>query len=248
MSTSSSGFNFRQFYIRHDRCSLKVGTDGILLGAWTAVQDARRGLDVGTGCGLLALMLAQRNQHAQIDAIEIDSQASNQARQNAKASPWPERIAVFHTSLQKFARCTDGRELYDLIVCNPPFFAEGTRRRTLPQRLARHDDRLFAEQLMESASRLLAPTGHLTVIVPHDRVEQTTELASVSGFAPRRCCAVRSFPHSQPVRELLEFSRVDPGDCVVDHLSIYQDTNVYSSRYQELTGEFYLETTAAFMR
>ena len=155
---SNNYFSFRQFTIHQDQCAMKVGTDGVLLGAWVNVENAQRILDVGTGTGLIALMCAQRSESV-IDAVEVDRAASEQAAVNCSASPWKDRITVVHDSFQHFAESTAYR--YDLIVSNPPFFKNSLKPKGLARSLARHDDRLSYESLLYYTVKILEPGGTL---------------------------------------------------------------------------------------
>ncbi len=244
---ASSGFEFRQFAVRHDRCAMKVGTDGILLGAWTSVNNARRILDVGTGCGLLALMLAQRNKLAQIEAVEIEQAAADQAHENVQRSPWFARVTITQASLAEFMAVAAGRnDRFHLIICNPPFFPTGTRSPHSSRSRARHHDSLTIGQLMTVAGQLLASHGRLALIVPHDLFHSTVRLAQQAGLFLSRHCAVSSFDGKPPVRDLLEFTNGQPAECVSERMSIYKERGMYNLPYRELTREFYLESTSSF--
>ncbi len=153
----NSGFTFKQFHVAHDRCAMKVGTDGILLGAWAPVTNARRILDIGSGSGLIALMLAQRSPaDCRIDAVELDSNAARQARENAAASPWHERVTVIESAIQTYQAAP-----YDLIVSNPPYFVAGQSFRDPARALARHTGGLDSRDLLAACDRLLAPAARL---------------------------------------------------------------------------------------
>ena len=153
-------FQFKQFTIRQEKCAMKVGTDGVLLGAWADVTQARRLLDIGTGTGLIAIMAAQRNPELIIDAIEIDPAAFEQARENANNTPWRERIHIFQGKVQTFAPAYK----YDTIVCNPPFFINSTKNPALNRTLARHCETLSHEDILQVSYHLLLPEGKLCVI------------------------------------------------------------------------------------
>ena len=165
-------FQFKQFTIRQERCAMKVGTDGVLLGAWTDVTHARRLLDIGTGTGLIAIMAAQRNPELIIDAIEIDPAAFEQARENANSTSWRERIHLFQGEVQAFAPPYK----YDIIVCNPPFFINSTKNPELNRTLARHCETLSHEDLLQVSDNLLLPEGKLCVILPVNEAKHFIEL------------------------------------------------------------------------
>ena len=191
-------FRFKQFAVDDSCCAMKVGTDGVLLGAWAPVDGVRRVLDVGTGCGVIALMVAQRAPQALIDAIDIDAQAAQQAMANFASSPWGERLSARQCDFNELAATMSST--YDLVVCNPPFFADGVMPPDDRRSLARHGTSLTLEQLLNGAERLLTPQGRLAMVTPvearplvmeycayHDlRVNGLTEVVPVEGRAPKR--------------------------------------------------------------
>ena len=173
----SNGFTFKQFEINHEGCAMKVGTDGVLLGAWCSSQSARRIADVGTGTGLISLMCAQRNATAKIDAIEIDSSAAKCARENVARSVWNDRIEVIESAIQQFST----EERYDLIVSNPPYFSETLQSPDPSRATARHNCSLPHRDLIDAAKRLLTPEGRLSIILPTDEARKFAMQAVVSG-------------------------------------------------------------------
>ena len=156
------GFTFKQFHIDHSRCAMKVGTDGVLLGAWARVDGTRRILDIGTGTGVIALQMAQRNSEAQIFAVEIDETASCRARANFDMSPWAERLEVECCAAQEF----NHTEKFDLIISNPPYFVDSLLPPDAKRSTARHTHDLSFEALDEAVSRLLAENGRFAMILP----------------------------------------------------------------------------------
>jgi tRNA1Val (adenine37-N6)-methyltransferase len=197
-------FAFRQFSVRHDRSAMKVGTDGVLLGAWCSCEGVRYAADIGTGCGLIALMIAQRC-GATIDAVEIDGPSCDDARENFVSSPWDDRLALHEIAFSEFARRTMRR--YDLIVSNPPFFSGSLRAEGESRNRARHDDNLSFTDLVKFSADLLEDRGVLSVIIPDDRGEDMYEAAVLCGLYPVRRTVVRSSPAKKPYRLLLEFSK-----------------------------------------
>ena len=229
-------FSFKQFTVRHDRCAMKVGTDGVLLGAWTDVRHSRSILDVGTGTGLIALMLAQRCPQAHIVGIDIDQAAVGQALENMSASPWTERLS---------AQCQDVRSLcqegyYDTIVSNPPYFVDSLKCPDEQRSTARHTDTLDIRSLLESVSLLLTEQGYFSLILPAEQTEMLVQVASEFGLFPTRHTAVITRPGLPPKRTLMEFGR-SPITYQPDELVIELERHVYSEDYIALTREFYLK-------
>ena len=190
---SNNYFQFRQFTIRQQRCAMKVGTDGTLLGAWASPLISHfspltphRILDVGTGTGLIALMMAQRFPLAQVTGIDIDADAALQATENVAASPFASRVTI----LQHDVATMEG--VFDVIVCNPPFFAKALHSPDAQRSVARHDDTLTYAQLMQHARRLLGDDGELSVVVPADQQGRMGSEAALAGFFKSRECAVRT--------------------------------------------------------
>lgn len=168
-ANKSSGFSFKQFHVNHDQCAMKVGTDGILLGAWAPLAQSQKILDIGTGTGLIALMLAQRSKDigSDIDAIDIEERAIAQARQNIADSPWPSRVHCFAQSLQTFANEAGRQQSYDLIVSNPPYFNSGQVLDCQARQTARLTGELDHVSLCKAALRLLKPQGSLCLVLPY---------------------------------------------------------------------------------
>ena len=227
-------FSFKQFTVYHDRCAMKVGTDGVLLGAWVDVVSARNILDVGTGTGLISLMMAQRC-NAQIRAVDIDADAVEQARGNVAASPWQDRIEV---ELQDICHFTS-ETLFDVIVSNPPYFTDSLKCPGKQRNIARHTDFLDFDKLAGSAARLLHPEGVFSVIIPADGKESFLMAATRYGLHLSHQTFIHTKPGSEPKRVLLAF-KFFVDKCVTDDLIIELSRHVYSEEYIALTKEFYL--------
>lgn len=232
------GFTFKQFHIDHSRCAMKVGTDGTLLGAWaTLPPHAKNILDIGTGSGLIAIMAAQRHPIAKITAIDIDKDCVMQATENAVASPWAERIEVIETPLQEYSP----EEKFDVIISNPPYFADSMHSPDKQRTTARHTASLSFKELTDGVLRLLADDGLFAVILP--TAESKLLLSASRGrlFTWRRC-EVWSTPESGARRIMLELKREPPKDLAQkEKIIIEQDgRHIYSEEYKALTADFYL--------
>ncbi|MCD7848911.1 MAG: methyltransferase [Parabacteroides sp.] len=232
-------FQFKQFTIRHDKCAMKVGTDGVLLGAWAATEGCDRILGIGTGTGLIALMLAQRSK-AVIDAIDIDAGACLQAEENAEASPFAGRIRVIHSGLADFASTAACQ--YDLIVSNPPYFADSLKCPDRQRSTARHTDTLPLDALLHDGRKLLAPGGRLALILPYDRKEHLMDCIRKENLFPSREISVIPVPGAQPKRILIELTAEMPASPVsTGELTIEIERHRYTGEYIDLTKDFYLK-------
>ena len=229
-------FTFKQFTIRHDRCAMKVGTDGVLLGAWTDVNHSQRMLDIGTGTGLIALMLAQRCPQASITAIDIDTDAVGQAQENVLLSPWSDRVEVKLQDICKYL--TDKH--FDTIVSNPPYFIDSLKCPDNQRNTARHTDTLDAERLLESVSRLLTDDGRFSIILPAEQTDLLIQTAYTQGLYPSRKTTVITRPGLSPKRILMEFQKTKEA-FQPDELIIELERHVYSEGYIALTKDFYLK-------
>ena len=245
---ANSWFAFKRFRIEQAGTAMKVSTDGVLLGAWARVETFRRFLDIGTGTGLIALMLAQRAEetaHAakeiHIDAIEIDRGAARQAAANVAASPWAERIAVRHASLQDFATRPDLRGFYDHIVSNPPYYTNDLRSPDPARDRARNTHWLTYEGLIAATVCLLAPEGIFSVILPDKEAKHFVTLAIMAGLHPWRRTEVSTMPSKPPKRVLLEFG-TKIATPETDSLFIGNGTaGEFSEAYRAMTRDFYLD-------
>lgn len=234
----SSFFQFKQFSVYHDRCAMKVGTDGVLLGAWCDVSQAKTALDIGTGTGLIGLMMAQRNADIITDAIDIDISAIKQAKGNIVQSPFASRIKCHHISLQSFKEHCLAK--YDIIVSNPPFFVQSLKSPDKNRTLARHTDSLQMEELIGIASGLLSDRGKLSVIYPYEYKDSLIRLASNSGLYISRITNVYPTPSSLPKRVLIEFSKTELL-LTENDLIIEKARHIYSDEFTALVKDFYLK-------
>ena len=216
---------------------MKVGTDGVLLGAWCPVDSRASVLDVGTGSGLIALMLAQRIQGAQITAIDIDAGAVEQAKYNFGVSPWADRLECHQTALQE----VEGEGIYDLIVSNPPYFQDSLKNPDSQRAMARHTDTLSYEELLKHGARLLTKEGIIALVLPIEAEQQIIALAQIYGLYPTHITHVYPKPGKAAKRLLIAFSplasRLSP---IANSLTLESETAPRSEAYIELTKEFYL--------
>lgn len=231
-------FQFKQFTVRQQHCAMKVGTDGTLLGAWSqASAGPCRVLDVGTGTGLIALMMAQRYQEAQVIAIDIDEKAVFQAQENVQASPFADRIKVIQTDIQTF----EDSEKFDSIVCNPPFFEDSLVSPDSQRTEARHTVSLGYRQLMKSSFRLLKDDGRFSVIIPADCRSRLESEAHLRGFFISRLCSVQTTPKKAPKRYMIEFTKHPVNEIDITNGILESSPQIRSDWYRELTQEFYIK-------
>lgn len=235
---SAPVFRFKQFDINQAGVAMKVGTDGVLLGAWAGLDHQPETiLDIGSGTGLIALMLAQRSAAEQIDGVEIDPNAFETCTGNFEASPWSDRLFCYHASLQDFA-AEFGPE-YDLIVSNPPYFKAGIPSANQERNQARNQRTLSFADLLAGVDRLLTPTGRFDVILPFSEEVTFIETAARLGLFPIRLTRVRGNAQSEVKRSLISFARLS-GLVAQELLTIEQGRHVYTEAYIHLTREFYL--------
>jgi Predicted O-methyltransferase len=240
---SNPYFRFKQFTVFHDKCGMKVGTDGVLLGAWADVSNIRNTtpkakiLDVGTGCGLIALMLAQRS-NSYIKGIDIESDTVNQARENFENSPWKELLVAQEISLQDFSDTTSER--FDLIVSNPPFFVNSLHNPEKKRSIARHANSLTHEELLFHSNKILKQTGKICLVLPATEGEKIEKNADETGLFCSKKLLVSPNSNSTPKRVLLEFSRIQT-NTAVSFMEIETDKRKnYSEQFYSLVKDFYL--------
>jgi tRNA1Val (adenine37-N6)-methyltransferase len=230
-------FHFKQFSVRHDRSGMKVGTDGVLLGAWVDVQNIKRILDIGTGTGLIALILAQRTEsNVTIDAIEIDDDAIEDASENFAASPWNDRLTLHHQCVQEF----NSSEKFDLIVSNPPYFIDSFKPPNDQRIIARHAESLSFPDLLSVSEKLLSDKGRLNVVLPYTEGLQFIDMAEKNGFYCSRKWSFRTRKEKAIERFLLEFSSVKT-DLAEGEIQLYSSGEIWSEGYLDLTRNFYLK-------
>ncbi len=233
-------FQFKQFSVEQDRCAMKIGTDGVLLGAWAPIENNPFSvLDIGAGTGIISLMIAQRSNAEQIDALEIDGEAYEQAVENFENSPWSDRLFCFHAGLDEFM--DEPEDEYDLIVSNPPFYTEDYQSGDEKRDLARFADALPFEDLVEATDLLLSENGIFAVIIPFKEEEKFIALAKDFDLFPTKITRVKGAPTAEIKRSLLAFSRNSIENFPIDELVIETSRHIYTEEYISLTKDFYLK-------
>ncbi len=235
----STPFKFKQFTIQQDQCAMKIGTDGVLLGAWVSLENNPESiLDIGAGTGIISLQLAQRSDAHTIEAIEINPEAFEQCVDNFEVSFWGDRLFCYHTSAQEFADEID--DSYDLIISNPPFYSEDFKSTNKTRDVARFTDALPFNQLLKTASSLLSERGIFALILPYKEKNNFISLASKVGLYPKRSCCVRGTATSEIKRSLLEFS-FQKNVIKNEELTIEITRHNYTKEYIALVKDFYLK-------
>lgn len=234
---SNNSFTFQKFTIHQDRCAMKVGTDGVLLGAWA--HGGKRILDIGTGTGLVAIMMAQRFADAHVTAVEIDHNAALQACNNANCSPFASRIGIVETSIQNFE--VYGTQLFDSIVSNPPFFTDSLKNPDSQRATARHADTLPYRDLFTAVKRLLAEDGEFSAIIPSNCLTSFIAEAYLAHLVPIRQLAIRTTPRKQPKRLLVSFGHTSSeSNATNEEQCLMNPDGSQSEWYINLTSDFYL--------
>ena len=235
--TEKVGFQFRQFFVGQQHCAMKVGTDGVLLGAWAT--GGHHILDIGTGTGVVALMMAQRFPSADIDAIEVDHDAAEQATDNVRQSPFASRVTVMHTALQNYHPSAP----YDSIVCNPPYFLNSLKAPEASRSLARHagDDSLTFRDIFVFAKANTTDTGVVNVVVPTLSQEALETEAYLLGFRKKRELLLRTTPRKPLSRVLVTFSRSSHSPAERSEQCLMNADGSRSAWYQQLTANFYVK-------
>lgn len=231
-------FRFKEFEIQQDKTAMKVGTDGVLLGAWTEIKEGVRSvLDIGTGTGLIALQIAQRSDCEIIDALEIEPNAYEQAVTNFENSDWGDRLFCYHASLQEFTE--EIEDTYDLIISNPPFYNSTFKELEQNRALARHTQNLTFDELLQGTSKLLSESGSCAFIIPYQEEEKFLEIAQKNNLFPNRITRVKGNVKTPIKRSLLQLSFVKTTPKT-EELSIEIERHQYTKAYMQLVQDFYL--------
>jgi tRNA1Val (adenine37-N6)-methyltransferase len=239
---SETVFHFRQFTINQDRCAMKVSTDAVLIGSWVQPNDAKRILDIGTGTGVIALMLAQKSQ-AQIDAIDIDKHACCQAEENFSLSSWNHRLKVKHQCFQEFSKQQSDK--YDLIVTNPPYFHHASKPQEESRFNARHSEALTFDELIDGVLNLLNNDGRFCAILPYREGLEFMDKAQKRGLFCHHLLRIKTKADRSEKRLIMEFgfafTMLNQSEIVIQH-----DDGTMSNDYTELTKEYYLQAKPIF--
>lgn len=234
-------FKFKEFTISQDKCAMKIGTDGVLLGAWSSLRhDPVSILDIGTGTGVIALMLAQRSTAELIDALEIDEDAYEQAVENFENSDWGDRLFCYHAAFDEFVEEMQDEDKYELIVSNPPFYSADYSSGDAKRDQARFAEALPFEELLEGVSLLLSKRGRFSVIIPFSEEERFLSLAAKFKLFAKRITRVKGTTDSEIKRSLLEMAFLE-GKPKVEELVIETARHEYTPEYIELVKDFYLK-------
>lgn len=238
LGKASNIFYFKQFSIKDDRSTMKLGTDAVLLGIAADVRDVKDILEIGTGCGVIALVLAQRSA-AQIDAIEVDEESVLQARENAGNSPWKDRIKVIQSKFQDF-RPSDNKR-YDLIISNPPFFSGTFKSHHKKRNISRHNELLSFDELIEGADKLLNDSGSLWVILPVKESLQFIDIAENKGFYVQYILKIIPKVGKEYNRLIFQLKREETDDIKIETLTHWAADGTFSEEFKGFTREFYID-------
>lgn len=239
----SSIFRFKKFEVSHSRSAMKIGVDGVLIGAWADTEGCRSVLDAGCGCGVIALMCAQRNLSARIDAVDIDADSVEEAADNFRRSPWGERLSVMQRDFSLLSPPAGG---YDLIVSNPPYFDSGVKNTDTARKAARHENGFGPLSLLERAAEMLSERGRMAFVMPADRLEEVLEEIRKNHLSVRRIAKVSGRAGKPVKRVLIEIVRgaMPPAVCAEEEFALEEPLSagpgVPTARYRELCRDFYL--------
>jgi tRNA1Val (adenine37-N6)-methyltransferase len=235
-------FKFKEFTIHQDKTAMKIGTDGVLLGAWCAVENYPDTiLDIGSGTGIISLMLAQRADAMTIDAVEVDESAYEQTVENFEQSDWGDRLYCYNATFQEFAdEIASEEETYDLIISNPPFYTDEFESEDIARNKARFTSAMPFEELVYGVVKILSSDGTFAVIIPFKEEENFINLAKKKHLFLNRVCRVQGNSKSEIKRSLLEFS-FHLSELKEEHLIIEIERHQYTKEYIDLTKNFYLK-------
>ncbi len=230
-------FHFKQFSLSHHHSTMKVGTDAVLLGIWMELDGVKEVLDVGTGCGILPLLLAARKASVQVDAVELDEASAREASENFRLSPFAGRLQIFHADINNFV--PDAGKKYDLVISNPPFFVNDQRPEKKSRQMARHSDTLSYEQLAKAGERLLKQQGRFAVVLPYCESRLFLKAAAEAGLHLHKQMLIFPRPCKEPnrVNLLLGFSVAVPQ---TEKFIIRQENGIFTQEYLDMVKNYYL--------
>ncbi|MCF8296683.1 MAG: methyltransferase [Saprospiraceae bacterium] len=231
-----ANFKFKQFSLSDEKSAMKIGTDAVLLGAWADCSSAKTILDIGSGCGIISLMLAQRS-NAKIHGIEIYNDSTREAIENAMNSPWSERVSFENIAFQKFWKATKVK--YDLIITNPPYFINSLKSPDQKRSIARHTDNLSYEDIIIGSKNILAETGKLCVVLPYNERVFFRGKALIENLYCTKLMQVKNNNKSSYKRVLMQFEFIKK-PIIIEDLIIRNENNGYSEKYYTLTKDFHL--------
>lgn len=231
-------FHFKEFAIDQDNCPMKINTDGVLLGAMAKVTGAKTVLDIGTGTGVISLMLAQRNHSAQVDAIDIDESACSKATFNFKNSLFHDRLKVHHHGFKTYFELYPAKK-YDLIVSNPPFFLNALQSPKASNNLSKHTNEQFFIDLLRVAQHHLNKNGHLELIVPVDISLMLQNLAPDFHLYAFHCIKIKSYENKAHIRHMISFSRTQMQEIIFQEFCIYEIQGIHSVEYKAALKDFF---------
>lgn len=236
---SNPYFKFKKFTVYHDKCAMKVGTDGVILGAWVNIENTKKVLDIGTGCGLLALMIAQRNTKAQIIGVEIEKYAAEQAAENVANSEWSNRIKIIHADIKSYTTS----EQFDVILSNPPFYNHHSSLNCNKDERnnARHTTYLKFDELLKCANNLLHKDGEFSVVIPVETANEVIASAAENQLYLSRKTVVRTLEGHSPKRILLSFKKTLTEYVENKSLTIEKTHHTYTDEFSELVKDFYIK-------
>ena len=231
-------FKFKQFDVDQSGCAMKVNTDGVLLAAFAEADEPQNILDIGTGTGVIALMLAQKFPAVQISAVEIDANAARTAGRNFQSSLFKEQLSITHTSFQNHFKLYPENK-YDLIISNPPFYINSLESPGKQINLAKHTDRYFFEELIAGVSNHLKPDGHCWLILPVQTAQVVKTLLSLYNLYLNKTIIIHSFVNAVAHREILVFSMLQT-ECITENFTIYDEVKKYTKEYKKILTDFFI--------
>jgi tRNA1Val (adenine37-N6)-methyltransferase len=234
-------FNFKQFSMTHHRSTMKIGTDAVLLSAWVNINNINNVLDIGTGSGIIALLLASRQKDCYIDAVELDKMSAIEAGENFKNSPYANRLKIINEDFKNFNKSCNKQ--YDLIISNPPFFINDLRSENSKRKNARHSDSLNYNDLIEGAKKLMLKNGRFCVVLPYYESKKFIETAKENGLTISRELLIFPKPCKEPNRINIEFQLNKTEKTIHEKFILREENGKFTEQYIKLLGNYYLNIT-----